>query len=356
MNKISGSPRGTIHIYNADGTCSGPSEDEIAEKEDPRGSIGDQLQELQDGDSAGKTRSKIERSRAAETFYHRDMHPYIDTNPRDDSKHIFAVYPETIGDRNIDGYYYVVVDELGLKAKPTMDFWGSSYDFVEKLIHEIPELDKLILNVCDNKVSNSVIKVIERELWKKGVEMSSGTPLHTNRGVVDKESPPKKEKNLTVGDLAKAVEDPAMRSMMQDPYHKTRGQKLSSRVSRILKIAWHVIQTPADEVKSPDDRWSIVPDKPSEEHEQEAKEKFKTRDDAVARLNELEGRPPASSEEDKIENEDKDKIENTEEGELKNAGELHQANVLGEWLDPEKASRVAWSLRSNGNKSLGDWE
>ena len=89
---------------------------------------------------------------------------------------------------------------------------------------------------------------------------------------------------------------------MQDPYHNSRGQKLSSRVNRILRIAWHVIQTPADEVDGTEDRWSIVPDKPSEENEKEAIEKFKSRDDAVVVLNELKGKPVDDEDEEDKQN------------------------------------------------------
>lgn len=306
----SGSPRGTIHIYNSgvDGIDHGPSEDEITKKQDLRGSIGDELEE---------------RALTADTFYQRDIHPYMDSSPRDETKHIFVVYPETIQDREIDGRFFLVVDELGLEEKEHFDFWGTTYDFVAKLVQEIPELDKIILNVCDNKVPGSIVKVIEHELWKRGIDtFSADTVSYNNKPKREPEGP--EEGNITVNDLGDAIQDPGMRSMMQDPYHNSRGQKLSSRVNRILRIAWHVIQTPADEVDGPEDRWSIVPDKPSEENEKEAIEKFKSRDDAVVVLNELKGKPVDDEDEE-------DKSIN--------------ASILTEWLSPEEAAKAAWSLR-----------
>jgi len=320
-----GSPRGTIHIYNADGVSPGPSKKEIEGKQDNRGSIEDELEGTQD----------LNRSRAADTFYKRNMHPYIDISPRDESKHIFIVYPEMVDNRAIDGHFFVVMDDLGLKARPAFDFWGSAYDFIDALVHAIPELDSVVLNLCKNKIPSTIIKVIQHELWKKGIDVFSGSPINNHLGKIEPEMPPKDE--ITVESLAKAIEDPSMRSKMQDPYHKLRGLKLS----RVLRIAWHIIQTPADEVEGPEDRWSLVPDKPSEANEKEAIEKFKSRDEAAARLNDLKAEVELGErkEEEPIEEEP------IEEEEAINASAEKSANVMHDWLDPEEASRVAWSLR-----------
>jgi len=346
----SGSPRGTIHLYPANEGNPGPTQEEVEEKQDNRGSIGDELEEIQGVDGC-ETRSEIERNRSADTIYNRDMHPYIDTLPRDNSKHIFIVYPEKIGDRAIDGHYFVVIDELNLKTKPILDFWGSAYDFIDVLRHEIPSITQLIVNVCDNKIPSSILKVLGGELWKYSIDLFSGAPIAF---APEKVSEPPKE-DIGVETLEKAVQDPTMRSMLQDPMHKGRGLKLSKkvgRVSRILKIAYHVIQTPADELDGPDTRWSIVPDTPSEENEQEAVEQFSTRDKAVARLNEMEG---PEEEETEIEE------ESTIGGKLFTVSECRErakkGNITHDWLIPEDGQKTAWELRTGKKqKSLGDWE
>jgi len=295
---LSGSPRGTIRIYPS------PSEDKELQEESQNEDV------------------KKDRNRLADAIYNKNLHPYIDTCKRDDSKHIFLVFPEKVENRNIDGHYFVILDDLGIKEEPIFDFWGSTIDFVYALIHEIPSVSQVIINNCDNRFPMGVMKVLQNELCKHAIELFSASEIeYSSQNVDEKEV----TKNISVQDLAKAVEDPTMRSMLQDPFHKTRGQKLSSKNERLLKIAYHIIRTPVDEIESDDDRWSIVPDKPSEENEKEAIEKFPTRDKAALRLKEIEEK-----------NVDEEKI---------TASEILQANVMNDWVTPEEAQKIAWSLR-----------
>jgi len=297
---LSGSPRGTIYIHPT------PKDVEKLQK---------------------KAVDKKDRSRLADELYNKNMHPFTDNCERDETKHIFIVYPEKIGDREIDGHYFVIIDDLKSRGEPKFDFWGTADDFIFALLHDIPSITQVIINTCDNQFPVSIIKIFQNELCKHAVDLFSAGAISFTLKSVDKKEPVEK---IGVQDLAKAVEDPTMRSMMQDPFHKTRGQKLSMKMGRILKIAYHVIKTPIDEIESDEDRWSIVPDKPSEENEKESIEKFPTRDKAALRLKEM----------------DAERIDKEPVGEEPiTASEVLQANVMINWMTPEEGQKVAWSLR-----------
>jgi len=301
---LSGSPRGTIRIH--------PTPKDVEE-----------LQE-----------EIIERKRSADEVYNKRLHPFVDNSEIDETKHIFIVYPEKIETKEIDGHFFVVIDDLKPKGKIKFDFWGTADDFIFALLHEIPSITQVIINTCGNQFPVGVIQVFQNELCKHAVVLFSQGAINYTLEKVEKKEPVDK---LGVQDLAKAVEDPTMRSMLQDPFHKTRGQKLSMKMARILKIAYHVIQTPEDEVESADDHWSIVPDKPSEENEKESIEKFSTRDKAALRLKEMDA--------EKVEEEPIDEEPVDEENIT--ASEVLQANVMLNWMTPEEGQGVAWSLRKN---------
>jgi len=300
---LSGSPRGIIRIYPTPKDVEELQEEEIAENK-----------------------------RSANEVFNKRLHPFVDNYEKDETKHIFVVYPEKVEDKDIDGHFFVVIDDLKPRGAIKFDFWGTAEDFIFALLHEIPSINQVIINTCDNQFPVSIIKIFQNELCKHSISLfSAGAISYSLEGVEKKEDVDK----IGVQDLAKAVEDPTMRSMMQDPYHKTRGQKLSSNMERVLKIAYHVIQTPADEVESEDDHWSIVPDKPSEENEKESIEKFSTRDKAALRLKKME---TESVEEEPIE---KEPIEE----ENVTASKVLQANVMINWMTPEEGQGIAWSLR-----------
>jgi hypothetical protein len=279
----SGSPRGTIHLYPARETNPGPSQEEIEEKQDLRGSINQELEKIQ-----GKTANQ-------------NLHPYVDPTLKDDSKHIFAVYPYVTGNREIDGSYYLILDDLNVSKNPVFDFWGTSKDFVEKLIKEFPMIKLLAINVCGNKIPNNLIKIIDRELWKKNISF------------------------FTMTDIAKGA-----------------SMKISNRVLSIAKRVaaeegYHVIQTPVDEVEGPDTRWSVVPNKPSSADDKEAIKKFPTRDQAAKWVNEWEA-------EQELENTDSEEIDE----ESKNASDdAINANAMHDWMIPEDAMKTAWKMRES---------
>lgn len=305
---LSGSPRGTIRIHPTPKDVDELQEEEIAESK-----------------------------RSANIVFNKRLHPFVDTSERNESKHIFVVYPETVEDKEIDGCYFVVIDDLKPKGKIKFDFWGTADDFIFALLHEIPSINQVTINTCGNMFPPSIIKIFQTEFSKHAVAVFSVEEISYTLESVDKKEP---IDEIGVQDLAKAVEDPTLRSMMQDPFHKTRGQKLSSKMERILKIAYHVIQTPADERESDEDRWSIVPDKPSKKNEKESIEKFPTRDKAVLRLKEMDEEPVDKEpiDEEPVDEEPVDEENIT-------ASEVLQANVMIKWMTPEEGQEVAWSLR-----------
>ena len=91
MSQPAGSPRGTIHLHPAGACPPKVDEEEVEEKQDDRGSIGQQLERIHSG------KEKIARQLYAMTyaegsFYDKNMHPYVDPCPRDDTPHLFVLY------------------------------------------------------------------------------------------------------------------------------------------------------------------------------------------------------------------------------------------------------------------------
>jgi hypothetical protein len=244
---------------------------------------------------------------------------YYSLSPKNNNSYSFWVYPLKIGGRSIDGHFIIYFDQTQILDKPSFRFTGNTYDFLRALKHSIPELGVLNVNINKNKVPASVLRILSQECGKFGINLISDKGLDFSLKPIKEEV---EKENLTVSDLGKAVEDMSMRSKMQDPYH--RGKGLSAKIQKIMKIALHIIKTPIDEMKAEDDKWSIVPDKPSEDGELESIKKFKTRDQAANWLKKHE-------KEKEVLSEDKSKSP--------------IANIMTDWFTPEEASKIAWGLR-----------
>jgi hypothetical protein len=259
MAQPAGSPRGTIHLYPDN-----VSEEEKEEKQDNRGSIGQELEEVQ---------AKLATQ-----------------------QYLFLVYPQKIKERDIDGYYCIYINEIQ-PQKPAFKYYGTTYDFVEQFKHAIPMLE----NVVVNNLPMDIIQILAKEFPKYGIDLYTDEPIEERE-----EKEPNKPIDVDLDVLSK----------MKDPYHKGRGLKLSKigRIARILKIAeaisqdtFYVRPATTDEEGS----WVVAPKKPSNPDEPDAIKSFKTRDEAAKWLKEQDA---------------KNEVVNSEDEEALNANLLHEWN------------------------------
>lgn len=109
-------------------------------------------------------------------------------------------------------------------------------------------------------------------------------------------------------------------------------EKRLKKVARSLFLALHVRRTPeefVDSNKDPNDQeWGVFEDITSDQKEHEPVETFRTRDQAVRKLRELEEK------------------ENIEE-----SPEENKVASASEWLTLEEAAKQAWLKRQNGKKT-----
>jgi hypothetical protein len=314
MSKSSGSPRGTIHLHSADAVPFEIDEDETTEKQDNRGSLGVQLERVNDGIE------KIAKLLISES--QKAVNQYIDPCPRDNTPHLFVLYPDSAGLSSArPGHMLLMMDGERVNSKSQFEFFGSAIDFVEKAMHAIPELRKIFICKRD-MVPESIYRVLSHEFPKRAVKVIDDSYYADQDKEVMKEfeSEETRDHSLT----------PQQISQMQDGYHKLRGFQVASVSERINKIAYYVARTPKDEVEKGKKEWGIFPDKPTDPGEDDTIDTFSTRDEAVRIMKEMEA--------------------NTGE-DISLASELHQANVMSEWMSPEDAVNAAWSLRDKEKNS-----
>jgi len=315
MTQPSGSPRGTIHLHPAGACPPEIEESEIEEKQDNRGSVGKQLERIQTGIE------KIAKTLYANTYYEKNMHPYVDPCPRDDTPHLFKLYEESHGfNTSRPGFVIMTMDGARVNNKPLYEFFGKAIDFVHGSIEAIPELSHVYICIKD-MVPDSIYSILAHEFPKIGVKLCDDTKFsgRNNDG---------KYSQKITEDTREHEVSPSQRSKMQDGYHKLRGFPVASKRGRILRIALHVARTPEDEKSTSEEEWAIFPDEPTQVGEPDTISKFSTRDEAVREMHRMEG------------NKDKEIDE-----EVINASENINANVMHDWMTPEEAVAAAWSLR-----------
>ena len=329
MSQPAGSPRGTIHLYPAGACPPEVDEEEIEEKQDDRGSIGQQLERIQNQKTKKVAKELIAINSGGGGIYEKNMHPYVDPCPRDDTPHLFSLYEETPGfNTSRPGYVKLLMDGERIPNKSIFEYFGPAIKFVPKAIHAIPELSHVFICQKD-MVSGGVYRVLAHEFPKIGVSLIDNSKFNPNGDA--------KLSEQIVEDSREYGVSPAQRSKMQDGYHKLRGFPVASRRGRILRIALHVARTPEDEKNSPEEEWAIFPDEPTKYGEPDTIAKFPTRDKAVAEMHKMEGNKKESD------------TEVVEEEEVTTASESLQANVMHDWMDPEEAANIAWSLREKSH-------
>jgi len=324
MSKSMGSPRGTINLYPAGILPPEPDEEELKEKQDNRGSIGQQLEKTQKSMTKKIAKRLFALSYDTGAFYEKNMHPYVDQCPRDETPHLFILYPDTAGfNTSRPGYVRLMMDGERLRCDSLFEYFGKAIDFVNKAIHAIPELSHVFICQKD-MVTEGIYRILAHEFPKIGISVIDDTKFGLGDGKLS-EKITEETKNF----------EPSMsqRSKMQDGYHKLRGFPVASRRGRILRIALHVARTPEDEKNGPEEEWAIFPDEPTKIGEPDTIAKFPSRDKAVTEMHQMEGKKTETPEE----------IEEVEESII--ATENMQANIMHDWISPEEAAEAAWSLR-----------
>jgi len=328
MAKPSGSPKGTIRLWKGYEFNPGPTEEEMEQKQDTRGSINNELEEMCRNRKAQGTYPP--RTYAECSAWSHNLHPYVDSEPRDNTFYLWTLYPESLA-----GQYKIILQGSYLNQKPTWKFWGSAYDFAHKVKNEVPNVTDLTISDSKKLTPDKVRDLLAKELNKIGVNLIESRELQQDVEFVEVEKPSSEKKHnpdqFGLIELADADKNPSTDSKMRDPYHKHFDIFVGSRANRIMKIALHVIETPEDEKEGPDTEWSVVPDEPSSDDKQEAIAKFKTRDEAVAWMHQKEGEKLPDYLED-------------EESQTASEQAIN-ANVMHDWLDPEEAAMQAWLMR-----------
>lgn len=324
MSKPAGSPRGTINLYPAGSCPSEMDEKETEEKKDNRGSIGQQLERIQ------KIAKKLVAiNSGGGSIYEKNLHPYVDTCPRDNTPHLFTLYEETPGfNTSRPGYVKLLMDGERIKNKSLFEYFGPAIEFVSKSIHAIPELSHVFICQRD-MVSESIYKILAHEYPKIGVSLIDNSKFHQNDGEILSEQIKENPRECKLS--------PSERSKLQDGYHKLKGFPVASKRGRILRIALYVAKTPEDEKENDNQEWAIFPDKPTKIGEPDTIAKFPTRDKAVAEMHKMEKGKT---------NIDTEDIENKE---VTIASESLRANIMHDWLSPEEAAETAWSLREKSH-------
>jgi len=325
MSKPAGSPRGTIHLYPA-GSCPAEIENgEIEEKQDDRGSIGEQIERIQKG-TEKIAKQLYAMTYATNSFYDKSLHPYVDPCPRDDTPHLFILYADTPGfNTSRPGFVKLMLDGERLRQPSLFEFFGTTTDFIHQSIHAIPDLSHVYICVKD-MIPESIYRILAHEYPKIGVRVIDDTKF----GIGDGKLSEKITEDSQTYELT-----PHQRSQIQDGYHKLRGFPVASRRGRILRIAMYVARTPEDEKNGPDEEWAIFPDEPTKAGEPDTIAKFKSRDEAARELN-------------KMENQKTKLPEETEESTI--ASDSLQANIMHDWMSPEEAVEAAWSLRDESKR------
>jgi hypothetical protein len=301
MSLPAGSPRGTVRLWPANVT-----DEEIDSKGGLRKSIQEELEEL---------------SCDSQMITAKNMHPFVDSEPIDSTPYLWSVYPTELA-----GRFKTIIQGSILKNEyPIWKFWGSAYDFIYALKHEVPMITHLVIPVLSkDKAASDLFK----ECQKIGIKITEDELLGFEPKKVVKKTKSKivDPEGYGAENLKEDAMDPSTYSKLTDPGHQGFQVSLGSRMARIMKIALHIIKTPQDEnvEDDPNKSWSVVPDQPSQSDEKEGIEYFRTRDQAAAWLNEQE-----------------------EESNITAA--LVNANDLSEWFEPEEAAVAAWRLRKSFN-------
>jgi hypothetical protein len=301
MSLPAGSPKGTIHLWPANVT-----DEEIESKGGLKRSLQEELDDM---------------SCDSHILTAKNMHPFVDSEPIDPTPYLWSVYPTELA-----GRFKVILQGSILKnEEPVWKFWGSAYDFIYALKHEVPMITHLVIPVLSkDKAASDLFK----ESQKIGIKITEDELLgyEPKKIVKTEKSKVVDPEGYGAENLKEDALDPSTYSKLTDPGHQGFQVALGSRVGRIMKIALHIIRTPQDENidNDPNKVWSVVPDQPSQKDEQEGIEYFRTRDQAAAWLNNHE-----------------------EESSITAA--LINANDLGEWFEPEEAAVAAWQLRKSFN-------